>query len=169
MSQKRKILYIMCGPAGAGKTTWVRANAKPGKSAHISRDEIRFAMVREDEYYFSKEDDVYAEFCGEIHDALHCPWIEEVYADATHLTKKSREKLIKDLHLDSELVELRAIVIRPTLETCLAQNHFRKGRAKVPESVIRNMYETYQNPFFDDLDYSYIQENDRVLFGEVDF
>ena len=168
MSVNRKKLYILIGPAGAGKTTWVRANTKPGKSAHISRDEIRFTMVREDEYYFSKEDDVYAEFCGEIHDALYCPWIEEVYADATHLTKKSREKLIKDLHFDPEFVDLYAIVIRPTLETCLTQNLFREGRARVPETVIRNMYKSFQHPLKDDLNYEMIIENDKVVYGKVE-
>ena len=165
----KKKLYILIGPAGSGKTTWVRNNAKPGKSAHISRDEIRFAMVKEDEYYFSREDDVYLEFCKEIHDAFYCPWVEEVYADATHLTKKSREKLIRELNLDPEWIELHAIVIKPELETCLEQNNNRKGRAYVPETVIRNMYNSYQNPFFDDLRYSYIQENDKIILGEVSF
>ena len=51
----KKKLYLMCGPAGSGKTTWIREHATPGVSAHISRDRIRFSMVKEDEYYFSRE------------------------------------------------------------------------------------------------------------------
>ena len=167
MLQKRKKLYIMCGPAGSGKTTWVREHATPGVSAHISRDRIRFDMVKEDEYYFSREDDVYVEFCGEIHDALHCPWVEEVYADATHLSKKSRKKLIESLRLNLDWVDIYAIVIKPELEVCLEQNAQRTGREHVPETVIRNMYETFQTPLHDNISYSYIQENDRVLLGEV--
>jgi predicted kinase len=162
-----KKLYIMIGPAGSGKTTWVRNHAKPGKSAHISRDEIRFSMVGEDEYYFSKEDDVYAEYCKEIHDALHCPWVEEVYADATHLNKKSRERLIKEIYISPEWVEIHAIVIMPTLMTCLAQNAFRSGRERVPETVICKMYNGYQSPYFDDIDYSYIEENGNIIYGEA--
>ena len=163
----KKKLYLMCGPAGSGKTTWVREHAKPGTSAHISRDEIRFCMVGEDEYYFSREDDVYFEFCKEIHDALNCPWVEEVYADATHLTKKAREKLIREAYISPEWVEIHAIVIMPTLETCLAQNAFRSGRECVPEKVIRNMYNGYQSPYYDDIQYSYIQENGEIIYGEV--
>ena len=158
-----KKLYIMIGPAGSGKTTWVRNHAKPGKSAHISRDEIRFSMVGEDEYYFSKENEVYVEYCKEIHDALHCPWVEEVYADATHLNKKSRERLIKEIYISPEWVEIHAIVIMPTLTTCLAQNAFRSGRERVPETVICNMYNGYQNPYLDDINYSYIEENGMTL------
>ena len=167
MSLERKKLIIMCGPAGSGKTTWVQDHASPGVSAHISRDRIRFDMVKEDEYYFSREDDVYAEFCGEIHDALHCPWVREVYADATHLTKKSREKLIKDIRINPEWVNIHAVVIMPDVEQCIAQNAQRRGREYVTESVIRNMHKSFQSPFHDDIDYSYIEENNKIIYGEV--
>ena len=36
----KKKLYLMCGPAGSGKTTWIREHATPGVSALISRDRI---------------------------------------------------------------------------------------------------------------------------------
>lgn len=160
MSQQLKTLYIMCGPAGGGKSTWVRNHAAPGTSAHISRDRIRFDMVKEDEYYFSKEDNVYAEFCGEIHDALHCPWVEEVYADATHLTKKAREKLIKNIRVPMETLDIRAVAIKPSVEQCLAQNAQRSGRECVPETVIRNMYETFEDPALDDIRY------DKIIYVE---
>ena len=93
----RKTLYIICGPAGSGKTTWVREHATPGTSAHISRDRIRFSMVNQDEFYFAREDEVYDNFVKQIATALLSPWVDEVYADATHLTKKARERLIKEI------------------------------------------------------------------------
>ena len=94
-----KKVYLMCGPAGSGKTTWIRKHATPGVSAHISRDRIRFSMVKEDEYYFSREKEVYMEFVRQICRALsyETKWVDEVYVDATHLTKKSREKLVREL------------------------------------------------------------------------
>ena len=167
MPQKRKKLYLMCGPAGSGKTTWVREHATPGVSAHISRDRIRFDMVKEDEYYFSRENDVYAEFCGEIHDAFYCPWVEEIYADATHLTKKAREKLMREILINPELIDVYAIVVNPGLAQCLSQNALRKGRERVPEKVIANMYTSIENPINDDINYEMIIENDRVVYGKV--
>lgn len=152
----KKKLIIMCGPAGCGKTTWVQECASPGVSAHISRDRIRFDMVKEDEYYFSKEDAVYTEFCEEIYDALHRPWVREVYADATHLTKKAREKLIKNIRVPLETLDVRAVVIKPSVEQCLAQNAQRSGREFVPETVIKNMYESFEDPWDDDIEYTEI-------------
>ena len=46
------------GPAGSGKTTWIREHATPGVSAHISRDRIRFSMVKEDEEYFANKESI---------------------------------------------------------------------------------------------------------------
>ena len=163
----RKKLYLMCGPAGSGKTTWVREHATPGVSAHISRDRIRFDMVHPDDYYFSREDDVYAEFCGEIHDALHCPWVEEVYADATHLTKKAREKLIKNIRVPLETLDIRAVAVKPSVEQCLAQNAQRSGRELVPEKVIMNMYSSFEDPWDDDIEYTeIIYEGSWYITGE---
>ena len=164
----KKKLIIMCGPAGAGKTTWVQEHASPGVSAHISRDRIRFEMVHPDDYYFSREDDVYQAFVEQCAQALMSPWVREVYADATHLTKKSRQKLVSDVerHTNCDF-EVRVVVVMPDVEVCIAQNAQRTGRAYVPETVIRNMYNSFQSPFHDDICYSYIEENDRIVYGEV--
>ena len=117
-----KKLYLMIGPAGSGKTTWVREHATPGVSAHISRDRIRFSFVKEDEYYFSREKEVYMEFVRIIMKAITCEWVEEVYIDATHLTKNSREKLIREIDNVCIPFEVIAVIVKPELEQCLAQN-----------------------------------------------
>lgn len=163
-----KKLYLMIGPAGSGKSTWVREHADPGHSAHISRDRIRFGMVAADEYYFSREDEVYQEFVYQIADALRAPWVDEVYADATHLTAKSRRKLILAVEEICPFFDLTGVVVMPDIETCLAQNAQRTGRECVPESVIRNMYNSFQSPMKDDLRYEMIIKNDEVVYGEVE-
>lgn len=162
-----KVLYIMCGPAGGGKSTYIRQHAKPGASAHISRDAIRFAMVHEDEYYFSRETEVYHEFCEEINDALQCPWVEEVYADATHLTEKARNLLLNTVKYDED-VEIVPVVVKPALKIALEQNAQRTGRECVPERVIRNMYKSFEHPLQDDLNYEMIIENDKVVYKKVE-
>ena len=158
-------LYLMIGPAGSGKSTWVRKHANPGHSAHISRDRIRFDMVAADEYYFSKEDDVYQEFVYQIADALRAPWVDEVYADATHLTAKSRRKLVLAVEEIAPYFDLIGVVVMPDVDTCLAQNAQRTGRECVPESVIRNMYNSFYSPLYDDLRYDFIYENDVCIYG----
>ena len=166
----KKKLYLMCGPAGSGKTTWVREHATPGVSAHISRDRIRFSMVKEDEYYFSRAKEVYMEFVRQICRALsyETKWVDEVYVDATHLTKKSREKLVRELDSFCPNYDLIAVVIKPELEQCLAQNAQREGREFVPETVICNMYKSFQHPLNDDLHYEMIIENDKIIYGKVE-
>ena len=162
-----KVLYIMCGPAGSGKTKWVRSNAKRGASAHISRDKVRFSMLKEGEHYFSREDDVYAEFCKQIGDALQCPWVEEVYADATHLTEKARNLLLNTVKYDED-VKIVPVVVKPALKVILEQNAQRTGRECVPERVIRNMYKSFEHPLQDDLNYEMIIENDKVVYKKVE-
>ena len=163
----KKKVFLMCGPAGSGKTTWVREHATPGTSAHISRDRIRFSMVKEDEYYFSREDDVRYEFHKEIYDAIHCPWVEEVYIDATNLTKKGREKLIRDIRIPLDWVDITAVAIKPSVEQCLAQNAKRSGRECVPEKVIMNMYSSFEDPWDDDIEYeAVIYEGSWYITGE---
>ena len=163
----RKKLYLMCGPAGSGKTTWVREHATPGVSAHISRDRIRFKMVKEDEYYFSREKEVYMEFTRQICKALSCEWVDEVYVDATHLTKKSRESLIREIDSVCPFFDIIAVAIKPSVEQCLAQNAQRSGRELVPEQVIMNMYSSFEDPWDDDIEYEkVIYEGNWYITGE---
>jgi tRNA uridine 5-carbamoylmethylation protein Kti12 len=157
----------MCGPAGSGKTTWVREHATPGVSAHISRDRIRFKMVKEDEYYFSREKEVYMEFTRQIMKAITCEWVDEVYVDATHLTKKSREKLVREIDNVCRPFDIIAVAIKPSVEQCLAQNAQRSGREFVPEKVIMNMYSSFEDPWDDDIEYEkVIYEGNWYITGE---
>lgn len=163
----KKKLYLMCGPAGSGKTTWVREHATPGISAHISRDRIRFKMVKEDEYYFSRENEVYMEFTRQIMKAITCEWVDEVYVDATHLTKKSREKLVREIDNVCRPFDIIAVAIKPSVEQCLAQNAQRSGRELVPEQVIMNMYSSFEDPWDDDIEYEeVIYEGNWYITGE---
>lgn len=146
-------LILMVGIPGSGKSTEAAA-AKDANTMVVSRDEIRFSLVAEDEEYFSKENEVFNTFCRKIAVYLYCEF--NVIADATHITAKSRAKLIngvkaayKRLTLEHEFdneVNLSAYVIETPLCRALAQNENRKGtRAYVPKSAIRRMYEQFEN------------------------
>lgn len=129
-------LCIMCGVPGVGKSTWLK-NHK-GEGVVISRDEIRFSMVREDEDYFSKENEVYNEFIYQIAHALK--FNKTVYADATHLNMSSRTRLLRSLGSNIKDIEVNIIFFYAPIKTILEQNEQRKGtRAYVPPEEIKKM------------------------------
>ena len=131
----------MTGPAGCGKTTWIKQNLPDAKV--ISRDTIRFALLGDKDDYFAYENQVVKTFIEEIQKAIdNCE--TEVVADATHLTPKSRQMILNQLVLDN--VEVIAVAMRVGLNTCLEQNAQRSGRAFVPETVIKNMWKAYIEP-----------------------
>ena len=136
-------LYLMCGPAGAGKSTWLKENMPD--ATVISRDKIRFALLKDGDDYFAYEDTVLKIFEAETQNAINNDKIETIVLDATHLTPKARRAALKNLkNLDK--VVLGAISMETDLETCLTQNAKRTGRALVPKTVIKNMYECFVIP-----------------------
>ena len=143
MLMKLKNLWIMCGPSGAGKSTWIK-NHMPGARV-ISRDQIRFSLLKDDEDYFAHEQEVLRIFYRRIQCAIEYDAINNIVVDATHLTPKARKTLLSNLKY-LHMVNVNAISIEADLETCLKQNAQRTGRAQVPETVIKNMHASYIIP-----------------------
>ena len=94
-----KKMFVMCGAPGSGKSTWLEEkvikNIYTKPATVVSRDKIRFALVKEDEQYFSKENEVWEKFITQIKKDLEMWSVEEVYVDATHLNIASRSKLLR--------------------------------------------------------------------------
>lgn len=111
-------------------------DTNPG--AWCSRDAVRFSIISEDEDYFARETEVFEAWIFSIQAAIANSAIENVYIDATHLNKKSRDKVLNRLNLEN--VDLCAVNFTVPLEECIRRNDLREGRAKVPKSVIRRMY-----------------------------
>lgn len=136
----------MCGIAGAGKSTWLEKNFVPDRDYIISRDAIRFSLLKDGDEYFAKEDEVFDTFVRYIQESIDNPDIpENIYCDATHITEGSRNKLLNALDL-TNIKKITAIVVKPSLEETLRRNEQRSGRAYVPRSVIRRMYYQFDNP-----------------------
>ena len=150
-----KTLWIMCGAPGSGKT-YAAKNLLMRKSGwkYISRDEIRFSIVKDEEEYFSQENKVFYAFVNEINKALKNSSISDIIADATHLNWGSRRKLLANL--DLEEVRVIPVVITGKLKDILERNNLRDGRARVPEEVVRNMYSRMNDPEKDPYKYAAI-------------
>lgn len=136
-------LYLLCGIPGSGKSTWGRAKAKSLGGTYISRDEIRFSLLQEDEDYFSKEAETVETFRYRIQEAID-NGNEIIIVDATHNNERSRNALLDSLRLGG--VSLVAVDFNLPLEICLAQNAMRSGRSRVPEDVVIRMWHAHSAP-----------------------
>lgn len=146
-------LIMMVGAPGSGKSTFAKMMAEEYKNMVIvSRDEIRYSIVKEDEEYFSREDDVIAEYYYTI--AKNLDEGKTVIADATQLNPKGRNKVFTNIKfLAKEPFTVETILFNVPIETCIKRNDFRIGRRRVPHSVIRRMYMQMVAPDLDNESY----------------
>lgn len=134
-------LILVCGCPGSGKTTWIKNNLTE-KDVHVSRDEIRFSLIKEGEEYFSHENEVYQIFWNTINEKLKLGF--NVFADQTNLTPKARKYLIN--HIEG-YDKLKIVWVDVPIEVALSRNENRKGTlAYVPPKVIRNMRVSFITP-----------------------
>ena len=90
-----KTLWIMCGPAGAGKTWFAKHKLCNGPGwYYVSRDEVRFSLLKDEDDYFSREDEVFDLFISKIVRGFYEEGVYNIVADATHLSWGSRKKLL---------------------------------------------------------------------------
>lgn len=146
--QKKSKLWVLIGIPASGKSSWIQEHIsffdEPEKVKVVSRDNIRFSLVKEDESYFSKEKEVYETFIKEIKEGLENK--NEVIADATHLTPISRSKLFRSLGTSLKDVKVIGVVIDTPLKVALERNAERSGREFVPETAICNMKKSFMIP-----------------------
>ena len=156
------------GIPGSGKSTWLSTHIG-NNDTYVSRDEIRFSLLSDDEDYFSHETEVFDKFVSEIEEKLNSG--KRVFADATHLNWASRRKLLERIH-DKDNINIEAYCFVTSLGTCLDRNEKRSGRAFVPRGVIRRMNAQMTDPAHDPFRYRavrYIYENGKeVEFGNGD-
>jgi predicted kinase len=144
-----KRLTILIGCPGSGKSTYIKTLPSANMLDVVSRDEIRFSLLKDNDEYFSKEKEVYKTFIKTIQDKLDDPLNHKiVVADATHLSMGSRRKLFQNLKLSD--VEINLVYFNVPFEMCKELNAKREGRSFVPEDQLEDMYKNLSKPDFDE-------------------
>jgi predicted kinase len=116
----------------------------PEIDTHISRDAIRFSLLKDNMEYFEVENQVRRSFFKQIEECTRDESINNsVFIDATHLTPKSRRQVRNCI--EGHPYEI-AISFEVPLKVALERNSQRSGRALVPETAIYNMYHSYNKP-----------------------
>lgn len=137
------VLYMLIGIPGSGKSTWAKKMQEEQGAYWVSRDQIRFQYIKDDDDYFAYEDKVFDEFVSEIQNAIYDKF-PIIIADATHLNVRARNKVLHRLSLRGTRLEF--VYFNVDLATALERNAQRSGRARVPDSVIMNMQRSIQLP-----------------------
>lgn len=140
-------LFLMVGIPGSGKSTWIANQVdvlEPWQYKVISRDEIRFAMLKPGEDYFLHENAVFAQFIKSINDAI-ANGVQYIFIDATHISPGSRAKVLQRVR-EPASTTLAVEVFTTPLEVCLERNDKRTGLAKVPAASIRSMAKGFSYP-----------------------
>lgn len=154
LKMKQKNLWLTVGTPGSGKSWFARNKfnelTKAKNTEIVSRDAIRFNLLDTlGGEYFDHEDTVWNNFVLSIKECLENPKITDVIADATHLSPKSRRKLLCNFDLSN--INVNFIICSTSLDICLNRNSQRKGREYVPEEVLKSMYNSFIPPTEEEL------------------
>lgn len=144
-----KNIFVLCGIPGSGKSTWIKNKLDQFGGTQISRDNIRFELLKEGEEYFSHESEVLEKFYKRIKESSLNPNEKDIYIDATHLSLKVRQATLDAIYKSKE-IQIMAVNFNVSLNEALRRNEQRSGLAKVPRSVIRRMYNQKVDPTFEE-------------------
>ena len=146
--------YVMCGPQGAGKSTYAGELVLRENATIISGDSIR------EELFGSA--DIQGDWVS-IHNRIE-EYIAEcagrgltIVLDGTHWKKSYRAEAITLLR-SYGYTRIEAVVCNPSLATCMARNWSRKRN--VPDYVLKTTYEKFQSSVKNILDEPF----DRITF-----
>ena len=97
-----KIVNVMIGLPGSGKSTFCKEACEEPEAHWISRDAIRFDILKPNESYFSQETNVFNSFIATANYFLEKDEDMILYIDATHINASSRLKLLRRLNLKGD-------------------------------------------------------------------
>ena len=143
---KQKKVYLTVGIPASGKTSFIRDRIAKNGGVHISRDEVRFSILKDEDSYFGKETEVFEAFVQKIQNAIYDEnGPNDIYVDATHISFGSRRKILNRLNF-AGVKERIFLYFDVPIEVALERNSHRTGRALVPESSMMSMFENITKP-----------------------
>lgn len=148
-------LYLLCGIPGSGKSTWSKQFVtQHEKSIRISRDEIRFSLLKPGEPYQAHQKEEFFKFCEKIQEAIDSEEYNYVIADATHMTEKSRNRVLDRLNLEN--VDVTVVNFMVSYSLCVERNSKRTGLELVPDYVMEDAFRVF-HPVYSDEKYKYYE------------
>ena len=129
--------FVLVGAPGAGKSTYAAKLAKEHNAVIISGDDIRAELFGSAEVQ-GDWDAIWTRIDELVADSSD----RNVILDGTHYRADYRSEVIALLR-SYGYDRIEAVVINPSLSTCIARNFTRKGR-NVPDYVVHEMYEKLQ-------------------------
>ena len=158
---------MMVGVSGSGKSEFAKNHLIKGSGwYYVSRDQVRYSIIKEEDEYFSHEEEVFEECVKKIVWGLKNADLHYIIADATHLSESSRMKLLNALvkaGINLNSIDIIPVMIKTDIIVSLKRNSQRKGREKVPDNVIRKMALSLTDPIVDKFQYTaimYVTEDD---------
>ena len=149
-----RILYVLSGLPGSGKSTWgFLFNKSHPNTFIISSDNIRKEIGGEFQY-FGNEAKVWDEYYSRANryasDLKDC----SVILDSTNLTNEIRKGIIKRVPSFDKYV---LVIFEVPFEICIERNKMRSPDRIVPQNIMENMHNTYEK----------LDEDTKRLFQDV--
>lgn len=146
--------FVMVGAPGAGKSTYAEKLAKEHNAVVISGDDVRSKLYGSPDIH-GEWDEIWSYIEALVADATG----RSVILDGTHYRTDYRQEAITLLK-SYGYSEVEAVVVNPSLATCIARDFKRKRH--VPDYVIKEMHATLQRtlPNICNEGFSYITEVD---------
>jgi predicted kinase len=129
--------YIMVGAPGAGKSTYAAKLAKENNAVIVSGDDVRrelFGSAEIQGNWFAIWD--------RIVELVEGYSGRNIILDGTHYREDYRSEAITMLR-SYGYFNVEAVVVNPSLATCLARN-FQRADRNVPDYVVKEMHEKLQ-------------------------